>query len=434
MGAEIKGTEPGSIAEELELVSGDFVVSVNGEDFTDALEYGFLTADENIDLCIRKKNGETIIYELEKDEYEDLGIIFGSSLIDAPRSCRNKCIFCFIDQLPKGLRKPLYFKDDDTRLSFLTGNYVTFTNIDDKELDKIIRLRLSPINVSVHTTDDELRKFMLCNKFAGGIMDKLKKLADGGITLNCQIVLVKGVNDGDNLIKTVMDLSSLFPKVHSISVVPVGISDHREGLYPLSPFTKEDCIKTVGILEELQKKFLKEYGSRSVYIADEFYLKAEIPVPSVEEYEDFPQIENGVGMISEFMENVSLSLKGETDTKPTRKTVITGKCAYPYIKKAANMVENYFKNVKIDVVECENKLFGSQITVSGLLCATDILDCIKDIDPGDGIIVPRDALRAENDMFLDSITKEEFEKRAGVKVYYALSDGSNFTELLTKEE
>ncbi len=432
MGAEIKAVEPGSIAEELGLSCGDYIISINGEDFTDALEYGFLTAEEEIELCIKDKNGEIIIYEVSKDEYEDLGIVFKSSLIDAPRSCRNKCIFCFIDQLPKGLRAPLYFKDDDTRLSFLTGNYVTLTNIDDKELDKIIRLRLSPINLSVHTTDDELRKYMLNNRFAGGILEKIKKLTDGGITLNCQIVLVKGVNDGENLRKSLYDLSKFFPKIHSVSIVPVGISDHRDGLYPLEAFTKEDCLSIIETLENMQQEFLSLYGSRCVYIADEFYLKAERDIPDTEVYEDFPQIENGVGMIAEFMDNVKEALKEKYPDKKTIKTIVTGKCAYPYIKKAANMVEKNYKNVKINIVAAENKLFGSKITVAGLLCGRDILDAVKDIKTGDALIVPEDSLRAEKDMFLDSMTKEEFEEEAGVKVYYSLSDGSNFIENILK--
>lgn len=433
MGAVIKATEPGSIAEELGLCPGDFVVKINGENFTDRLEYGFLIADSEIELLIKKENGEEIIFELEKDEYEDLGIVFESSLIDAPRSCRNKCIFCFIDQLPKGLRKPLYFKDDDTRLSFLTGNYVTLTNIDEKELFKIIRLRLSPINVSVHTTDDELRKFMLKNKNAVGIKDKLKILCDGNITLNCQIVLVKGVNDGKNLDKTLNDLSEFFPGIYSISVVPVGISDHREGLYPLEEFTKEDSEKVIAQLEAFQNKFLEKFGSRKVYIADEFYLKAGIPIPDYEVYEDFPQIENGVGMISEFMNNISEALKcGEYKDKKTVKTIVTGKCAYPYIKKAVNMVENNFKNVKINIVAAENKLFGKKITVAGLLCGKDILDSLEGTDIGDALIVPDDSLRAEKDMFLDSMTKEEFEEKAGVPVYYSLSDGTNFLDILLR--
>ncbi len=432
MGAEIKGIEPQSIAEELGLYPGDFVVSINGEDFSDVLEYRFLIAEEDIDLLIKKKDGEMIIYELSKDEYEDLGIIFKSSLIDAPRSCRNNCIFCFIDQLPKGLRKPLYFKDDDTRLSFLTGNYVTLTNIDDKELDKIIRLRLSPINVSVHTTDDELRKFMLKNRFAGNILKKIKKLTDGGITVNCQIVLVKGVNDKENLKKSLYDLSSLFPGIHSISVVPVGISDHRDGLYPLQEFTKEDATEVLDTLTEIQNEFLNKFGSRYVYIADEFYLKAEKEIPPCEVYEDFPQIENGVGMLSEFMNNVEKNLNENFSSRPTLKTIVTGKCAYPYIRKAANMVEKFSKNVKINVVAAQNKLFGEKITVAGLLCGRDILEAVKDTVLGDALIVAEDCLRAEKDMFLDDMTKEEFEKKAGVKVYYSLSDGSNFVEILRR--
>jgi len=433
MSAIVDSVTPGTIAEELEIEKGDEVISINGESFTDALDYGFLCADEYLELCIKKKNGETIIYEIEKDEYEDLGINFSSSLIDAPRSCRNKCIFCFIDQLPCGLRKTLYFKDDDTRLSFLTGNYVTLTNIDESEIDKIIRLRLSPINVSVHTTDDELRKKMLNNKNAGGILDKIKKLTEGGITVNCQIVLVKGVNDGDYLLRSLRDLAEFYPMMHSVSVVPVGISDHREGLYPLSGFTREDAAEITALLEKLQQEFLKKYGSRTVYIADEFYIKAGIPVPSPEVYEDFPQIENGVGMISTFMDEVEKSLEENKKASSHIRTVITGKCSYSYIRKAADMIEEKFKNVKIHVIAAENKLFGEKITVSGLLCGRDILDAFSNAPESDGLIIPRDSLRAEGDMFLDDMTKEEFIKKAGLPVFFAASDGSDFVSLCIGE-
>ena len=428
MSAKIKSVEPDSIAYELGLKPCDEIISINGETFTDALEYRFLIADENIDLLVRTKDGEEIIYEIEKDEYEDLGINFNSSLIDKPRSCRNKCIFCFIDQLPKGLRSPLYFKDDDTRLSFLNGNYVTLTNIDDGELKKIIKMKLSPINVSVHTTDGELRKNMLRNKNAGDVVEKIKKLTDGGITVNCQIVLVKDVNDGKNLEKTISDLSGFYPLMHSISVVPVGISDHREGLYPLKEFTPDDAVEVIGIINDFQKKFKKTHNSNIVYAADEFYVKGDIEIPDAKEYEDFPQIENGVGMLASFEEGVKTAISASNSDKKSRKTVVTGKCSYKYIKKAAETIEKNFKNVKIDVIAAENKLFGEKITVSGLLCGRDILDALKGRDVGDGIIISRDTLRAEGDIFLDDMTKEEFEEKAGVRVYYADSEGTDFVD------
>ena len=263
MSVTIFNIDPGSIAQELGIEKGDILLSVNGEQFTDALEYKFLTAEEYVELEILQGD-EIVVYEIEKEPYEDIGLSFENSLIDEPRSCRNKCIFCFIDQLPKGLRKPLYFKDDDTRLSFLTGNYVTLTNVKDEEIDKVIRLRLSPINVSVHATEPELRKQMLNNRFGGRIMEHIRKLTENGITVNCQIVLVKGVNDGVHLEKSVRDLSDFYPGVHSISVVPVGISDHREGLYPLSPFEKADAEEVVSLLEKLQEENRKKYGSRIV--------------------------------------------------------------------------------------------------------------------------------------------------------------------------
>ena len=427
MSVEIFEIEKGSIAEELGISVGDRIVSINGEKFTDILEYRFLISEEYIDLEIEEKNGETVIYEIEKEEYEDLGISFSNPLIDKPRSCRNKCIFCFIDQLPKGLRKPLYFKDDDTRLSFLNGNYVTLTNISDEEIEKIIRIRLSPINVSVHTTDDELRKFMLNNKNAGGIKEKIKKLTDNGITVNCQIVLVKGVNDKENLIKTINDLAEFYPFMHSLSVVPVGLSDHRDNLYKIDPFTKEDAIKIVKDIENLQNKFLKEKGSRIVYIADEFYILSELGIPASEIYEDFPQIENGVGMMASFMEEAYERLKTKENIK-SKKTVVTGVLAYPYMCELSKKIKEKSPDFDFNVVCAKNKLFGEKITVTGLLCGRDIIDSLKDVDIGDNLVLCEDTLRAEKDVFLDDMTIFEMENELNTKIIFTSISGEDFID------
>ncbi len=427
MFAEVYKVEKGSIAEEIGLEKGDKIISVNGERFTDTLEYRFLISEEYIELEIETKDGENVICEIEKEEYEDLGIEFINPLIDKPRSCRNKCIFCFIDQLPKGLRKPLYFKDDDTRLSFLNGNYVTLTNIPDSELDKIIRIRLSPINISVHTTDDELRKFMLNNKNAGGILEKIKKLTDNGITVNCQIVLVKGVNDKEKLIKTVRDLASFYPYMHSVSVVPVGISDHREGLYKIDPFTKEDAIEIIDEITSLQEEFLRDKGSRIVYIADEIYILSEKGFPKSSYYEDFPQIENGVGMMSSFLEEAYEALKEKENIK-SHKTVVTGELAYPYFKELAKKINEKSPDLKVNVVMGKNKLFGEKITVTGLLCGKDIIDSLKGIDIGDALVLSDDTLRAEKDLFLDDMTVSQMEEKLGVKVIFNANNGKDFID------
>lgn len=430
MSAEITKIEKGSIAEEIGLEIGDKIISVNGEKFTDMLEYRFLISEEYIELEIETKDNENVICEIEKEEYEDLGVEFENPLIDKPRSCKNKCIFCFIDQLPKGLRKPLYFKDDDTRLSFLNGNYVTLTNIDDAEIDKIIKIRLSPINISVHTTEDELRKYMLNNKFAGGILEKIKKLTDNKITVNCQIVLVKGVNDKEHLVKTIRDLSSFYPYMHSLSVVPIGITDYREGLFKVDEFTKEDANEVVKTVTSLQEEFLEKYNSRIVYIADEFYIMSDFELPSSEVYEDFPQIENGVGMMSSFISEVyeELELKAEKRDFKTTKTIVTGVLAYPYLLKIKEKIEKEFPLIKLNVIKGINKLFGSKITVTGLLCGQDIIDSLNGVEIGDNLLLSVDTLRAEKDMFLDDMTIRDMEEKLNTKILFNEISGKDFVD------
>lgn len=432
MSVTIFQIDPGSIAEELGIEKGDVLLSVNGEQFTDALEYKFLTAEDYVELEIQKGD-EIVVYEIEKEPYEDIGLSFENSLIDKPRSCRNRCIFCFIDQLPKGLRKPLYFKDDDTRLSFLTGNYVTLTNIKDEEIDKVIRLRLSPINVSVHSTEPELRKKMLHNRFGGRIMEHIRKLTENGITVNGQIVLVKGVNDGAHLEKSVRDLSACYPGVHSISVVPVGISDHREGLYPLSPFEKEDAEQVVSLLEKLQEENRQTHGSRIVYIADEFYLKAERDIPDIAVYEDFPQIENGVGMLSSMREELLRELKTERkEVRPGKRSIATGLCAYHHIKQFADMVQQRYPQVEVEVYPIENRLFGHRVNVAGLLSGGDLVAGLSGKQLGDTLILTRSMLRAEGDLFLDDMTPRELSETLGVKVVFAENDGKDFIDKILK--
>ncbi len=429
MSAEILKVEKGSIAEEIGLEPGDKILSVNGEKFTDTLEYRFLISEEFIELEIETKDGENVVCEIEKEEYEDLGVDFINPLIDKPRSCKNKCIFCFIDQLPKGLREPLYFKDDDTRLSFLNGNYVTLTNIDDKEIDKIIKIRLSPINISVHTTEDELRCFMLNNRFAGGILEKIKKLTDNGITVNCQIVLVKGVNDKEHLVKTIRDLSSFYPYMHSLSVVPIGITDYREGLFKVDEFTKEDANEIIETVTFLQEEFLEKYNSRIVYLADEFYIMSDYELPSSEVYEDFPQIENGVGMMSSFTEEAYNALLYKKDKKTT-KTMVTGELAYPYFLKLKEKIEKEFPSVTLNVVKGINKLFGSKITVTGLLCGRDIVSALEGVVIGDNLLLSVDTLRAEKDLFLDDMTVCEMEEKLNTKILFNNINGEDFIEKL----
>ncbi len=433
MSVTIFGIDENSIAEELGIAKGDILLSVNGEQFADALEYKFLIAEEYVELEIQQGD-EIVVYEIEKESYEDIGLNFENSLMDEPRSCRNNCIFCFIDQLPKGLRKPLYFKDDDTRLSFLTGNYVTLTNVKDEELDKVIRLRLSPINISVHSTEPELRKQMLNNRFAGDIMEHIRKLTENGITVNCQIVLVKGVNDGVHLEKSLQDLSAFYPGVHSVSVVPVGISDHRDGLYPLTPFEKEDAEKVIAQVEAVQQKNMEEYGSRVVYIADEFYLKAEKSIPPVAVYEDFPQIENGVGMLASLQDELKEALKECCDNVPTsRKTIATGRCATSSIEQFVQEIRQVYPQLEVSVVPVENRLFGSQITVAGLLSGGDLLQALQGKELGDALLLTRSMLRAEGDVFLDDMTPEELSAKLHVPIVFVENQGKDFVAKILKK-
>ncbi|HHW49749.1 MAG TPA: DUF512 domain-containing protein, partial [Clostridiaceae bacterium] len=400
--------QPDSIAEDAGIEPGDKLLSINGQKIKDIFDYRFLTTEEKLVLCIEKRDGEIWEVEIEKEQYEDLGIEFENPMIDDATSCTNKCIFCFIDQLPKGMRKTLYFKDDDARLSFLTGNYVTLTNIDNSQIDRIIRYKMSPVNVSVHTTNPGLRVFMLNNRFAGDVLDKIKKLTDGGIIVNCQIVLCKGINDGDELDRTIADLGSLYPGVRSVSVVPVGITKYRDGLYKLEPFDKESSNIVINQIADWQKDFLKKYGTRLVYAADEFYIMAGLELPKYEEYEDFPQLENGVGLIAlfrqEFYEHLeNLNVKVPENYR-RNVSIATGVLGYRYIKKMAEDLEKRIENLKINVYEIKNSFFGENVTVTGLLTGADIVSQLSGKELGDVLLISRSTLKAGEDLLLDDYT------------------------------
>ncbi len=424
---------PFSIAEEAGIESGDILISINGEEIKDIFDYRFLMADEELVVEIQKNDGEIWEIEIEKDLYEDIGIDFGTSMLDEAKSCTNKCIFCFIDQLPEGMRDTLYFKDDDSRLSFLMGNYVTLTNMSDEDLDRIIKYKMSPINVSVHTTNPELRVSMLNNKFAGNVMERIKKISDTGITVNCQIVLCRSINDGDELERSIKDLSSLYPGVRSVSVVPVGITRHREGLAQLQPFdgvSSEAVIAQVGKWQEL---FLKKYGSRIVYLADEFYIMSNREIPAHNEYEDFPQIENGVGLIallkSEFKEYLDeLINKGLKDKGKRHVSIATGVSSYKYIKEMAETLEKNFNNVKISVFDIKNCFFGENVTVTGLLTGGDIVSQLSGKDLGERLFISRSMLKSGEDILLDDYTIGMIEEQLKVSVGVVENNGRDFIE------
>ncbi len=376
-GHVIRSVQPGSIAEEMQIESGDVLLTINDREVEDIFDYRFLTDDEDIVVVIRKKNGEEWELEIEKDPDEDLGIDFDSSLMDDYKSCRNHCIFCFIDQMPKGMRDTLYFKDDDSRLSFLQGNYVTLTNMSDDDIDRLIRYRMEPINISFQTTNPELRVKMLHNRHAGEVFPKVRKLADAGIEMNGQIVLCKGVNDGEELDRSIRDLTSYLPSLRSVSVVPVGLSKFRKDLYPLEPFTAEDAGHVIDLIEDWQKQIYPEYGIHFIHASDEWYLLAKRPLPEAERYDGYLQLENGVGMLRLLREEVSEFLRDEAPessaVKPRRVLIATGELAADTIRDLASQIMERYPQVEVRVLAVVNDFFGTMITVSGLITGQDLI-------------------------------------------------------------
>ena len=427
----IQSIVPGSIAEEMELQPGDTVLAINGQDIEDVFDYHYLVNDEYIEMLIRTADGTEEVLEIEKDYDEDIGIVFESSLMDDYRSCSNSCIFCFIDQLPKGMRETMYFKDDDSRLSFLQGNYITMTNMKDEALERIIRYKLEPINVSVHTTNPELRCMMLHNRFAGKIMEQLQKLYEGGIIMNGQIVLCKNVNDGEELERSIRDLSGFIPNIESVSVVPVGLSDHREGLYPLEPFNREDARKVIACIEKWQKKLYEEYGTHFIHASDEWYLLAGYEMPEEERYDGYLQLENGVGMIRLLTEEFHEGLKeAVTDGKKRHVTIATGHSAVGTIRKLAEELCEKFPNVTVDVYEIVNHFFGEQITVSGLMTGTDLKEQLQGKDLGETLLLPVNILRSGEDVqiLLDDITIPELENTLQIPISIVQSNGQDLVD------
>ncbi len=430
---EIKAVMEGSIAEEIGLEPGDVILKINNTEVRDILDYRFLMSDEEILLTVLTKQGEEVEVEIEKEVYEDLGVEFESGLIDGAKSCANRCVFCFIDQLPKGMRETLYFKDDDTRLSFFQGNYVTLTNVPDRELDRFISMRVSPINVSVHTTNPVLRVNMLKNKNAGNIMERMKKLSDNGILLNAQIVLCPGINDGAELERTLSDLLSL-GHIRSVSIVPIGKTKFRDGLCDIPSVTKEKAIEVLDIIEAWQKKALEKAGTRLFYASDEFYLKAERELPEAEEYEHFPQIENGVGLIASMKEEFYNAIEEDYSLENERHvSIVTGVAAYNFIKSIAKEAEKRYNGLKVDVYEIVNNFFGEEITVAGLLCGSDIMQQLKGKPLGDTLLVSKSMLRDATDVLLDDITLKDIEKELKVKVKAIENDGYEFLEALLND-
>lgn len=430
----VETVEKDSIAQELGIEPGDRLISINGQEIEDIFDYQYYVEDEELLLLIEKADGEQWELEIEKDADEALGIGFGAGLMDEYRSCCNRCIFCFIDQMPPGMRDTLYFKDDDSRLSFLQGNYVTLTNMSEHDIQRIIKYRLEPINISFQTTNPELRCRMLHNRFAGDALKKVDLLYQGGIEMNGQIVLCKGVNDGEELERSIRDLTRYLPLLRSVSVVPVGLTKFRDGLYPLEPFTKEEARQVLEIIHRWQKKIYEEYGLHFIHAGDEWYLLAEEEVPEEERYDGYLQLENGVGMLrllfNEF-EDAFRQQKG--DQRSAELSAATGKLAYPYIRRMAERIEERYPGVKIHVYCIRNDFFGERITVSGLITGGDIIAQLKGKRLGSRLLLPCNMLKADEDVFLDDLTVKEVSDALQVPVNIVKSSGQDLVDAMLGE-
>ncbi len=431
----VKNVEAGSIAEELGIEPGDRLLAIDGQEIEDIFDYQFYEESEELLLLIEKADGEQWELEIEKDADESLGISFGEGLMDEYRSCRNRCIFCFIDQMPPGMRDTLYFKDDDSRLSFLQGNYITLTNMSDHDVERIVRYRLEPINISFHTTNPELRCRMLHNRFAGDALKKVDILYQGGIEMNGQIVLCRGVNDGEELERTIRDLTKYLPLLKSVSVVPVGLTRFREGLYPLEPFTREEAREVLRVIHRWQKKIYEEYGIHFIHAGDEWYLLAEEEVPEEERYDGYLQLENGVGMLrllfNEFEEGMERLGDGDRSGEIS---AATGKLAYPYIRRMADRIQERYPGVKVHVYCIRNDFFGERITVSGLITGQDIIDQLKGKELGSRLLLPCNMLKADEDVFLDDITVKEVSDALQVPVDIVKSSGQDLIDAILGPE
>lgn len=427
----IRQIESGSIAEELGIEAGDKLLSINDKEIEDVFDYHYYVNDENLIVLIEKPNGEQWEFDIDKDCEEDLGIEFEQGLMDEYRSCRNQCMFCFIDQMPKGMRDTLYFKDDDSRLSFLQGNYITLTNMSDHDIDRIIHYHLEPINISFHTTNPELRCKMLHNRFAGEALKKVDRLYEGGIQMNGQIVLCKGINDGEELERSISDMAKYIPYLQSVSVVPVGLTKYREGLYPLESFTKEDAKEVLAIIKKWQEKLYAEHGMHFIHAGDEWYILAGEEMPQEETYDGYLQLENGVGMLrllqNEFQEAFA-ELKG--DERELEISMATGVLAYDYLKEMLVQLKEKYPRVTVHLYKIQNQFFGEKITVAGLITGQDLIAQLKGEPLGTCLLLPCNMLRSGEEVFLDDITLSQVKESLQVDVDIVKSSGTDFVEAI----
>lgn len=425
----VKSLMPGGIGEELGIEPGDKLLAINGNEIQDVFDYYYYEESEQLLLLIEKPDGEEWELEIEKDEDESLGIEFDQSLMDEYRSCRNKCMFCFIDQMPKGMRETLYFKDDDSRLSFLQGNYITLTNMSDHDVERIVKYRLEPINISFQTTNPELRCKMLHNRFAGEALKKVDILYRGQIEMNGQIVLCKGVNDGEELERTIRDLTGYLPYLKSVSIVPVGLTRYRDGLYPLEPFTKEDAREVLSVIHRWQEKIYQEHGIHMIHAGDEWYVLAEEEVPEEERYDGYLQLENGVGMMRLLFNEVQEALSAVTGDERQREiSLATGRLMYPYIGKILEEIRKKFPNITTHLYAIRNDFFGERITVSGLITGQDLTGQLKGQPLGERLLLPCNMLKIGEPVFLDDFTLEEVENSLQVKTDIVKSSGQDLLD------
>lgn len=426
---KISSVDAGSPAERAGIFAGDVLASIGGNPVKDVLDYMFYAAEESPDIEI-VRDGSPMRFHIIKGEYDDLGLQFETFLMDSKQSCRNKCVFCFIDQMPPGMRETLYFKDDDARLSFLQGNYVTLTNLEQSDIDRIIKMKLN-INVSVHTTNPELRCKMMHNRFAGEKLKYIRQLAENGIKLNCQIVCCPGLNDGAELRRSLSDLGELMPNITSMAVVPVGLTKFREGLFPLECFTKETAAETIDIIEEFQEIFLEKFGTKTVFPSDEFFLIADRELPPLEYYEDFSQYENGVGMLRSLIDEFEKALDlAEWEGGERHVSVATGYAPYPVIFMLAKMAEERFPLLKCDVYRIRNDFFGETITVTGLITAQDLIAQLRDKPLGDELLISSAMLRRDSEEFLDDLTVSDVERELNTRVKASGNDGYEFLDAI----
>lgn len=433
MEQKIKEVKPGGIGEELGLEPGDVLLAIDGQEIEDVLDYYFYVESDEIELLIRTKDGEECTCVVEKDEEEDLGLVFEEEFMGAYRHCHNKCMFCFIDQLPKGMRPTLYFKDDDARLSFLNGNYITMTNMSDEEFNKIIRYHMSPINISVHTTNPQLRVKMLTNPKAANIMERLQQLHEAGISMNAQIVLCKGVNDGEELDRTIRELGEMAPLMQSVAVVPVGLTCHREGLYPLEPYTGDDAALVIDQVEPYQKEFYEKYGLHFIHLSDEFYILAGRPVPEEETYDGYLQIENGVGMVRLFMNEAREALASHVGSAAKKEiTVATAVSASGMIEEVCAAIQQKYPNLTIHVKTIINHFFGENITVTGLLTGKDLMEQLQGQPLGEKVLLPGNLIKDDEPTLLDDIKVSDIEKALQIPVDIVKLSGMEFVEKVTE--